>query len=181
MRWIQLAVIAGVLALAAAGVAMLRAHWVGVGARGVQAAWDAQQTADRAAAAENAAELQRIARLDQTRKQEQADRIAHDQDQRLAALALSAGRTAARNRSLLGTIAALNGRVAELSRSGADAGACTVADAHAVTARNLLGQCSSRYAAMADRAGELASQVIGLQQYAQLCQGERTPELARER
>lgn len=177
----QLVAVASVLALAAVGVAMLRAHWVGVGAQGVQAAWDAQIAADRAAAAENAAELQRIARLDQTRKQEQADRIAHDQEQRLAALALSAGRTAARNRSLLGTIAALNGRVAELSRSGADAGTCAIADAHAVTARNLLGQCSSRYAAMAERAGELASQVIGLQQYAQLCQGTRMSELPGER
>lgn len=165
----KLAILAVALGLIALGIGRVRGHWIGVGEQRVQARWDAQAERDRAAAAENAAELERIARLAEVRKQTEAERIAREQEARLSGLAQRADAVDARNRGLLGTIAALNGRVRELSRATAHAGAAAVVDDPAVIARELLGQCSSRYAAVAADAGRLASQVMGLQQYAGLC------------
>lgn len=174
--WVKFAIVALAMALAAGGVVALRGHWVSQGEQRIRKEWVAQDEHNARIAAENAAELQRLARRAETLKQEEAERIARDQETRLARLAKHAGVVDARNRSLLNTIAALNARDRELSRARADASAGPVADGAAATARELLGQCSSRYAAVAAEAGRLASQVIGLQQYARMCHGQVLPE-----
>lgn len=61
--------------------------------------------------------------------------------------------------SLLNTNAALNNR----AETGGSAEAVARANADAKLARDLLGECASRYQDMAGEAGELAAQVIGLQ------------------
>jgi hypothetical protein len=73
---------------------------------------------------------------------------------------------AAANAGLRGTVAGLLGDIAT-SNSQPQAGDTTQAiaraNAEAKTARELLGECASRYAEVAGEAGELAKQVIGLQ------------------
>ena len=63
------------------------------------------------------------------------------------------------------------------------AGTCPAADAEAdeaAKARELLGRCSVRYAAMGKRASELASQVIGLQDHVVVVQPEAAALLEEE-
>lgn len=170
MSWGRIAIIAAVLAIAGAGVLMVRANWMAEGGAKVQQRWDAQVSADRAAAAENALELQRIARRDETRRQEANERIARELKTRNAGLVQRARTADARNRELLDTIDALNARDLAMPSASADASSGSGPDGAAIAARNLLGQCSSRYVAVAADAARYASQVIGLQQYATLCQ-----------
>ncbi|WP_422097007.1 DUF2514 domain-containing protein [Variovorax sp.] len=177
MNWLRLAVAAVVLAAATAGVLMVRANWIAEGGATVQQRWDAQVSADRAAAAENALELQRIARRDESRKQEQNERIARELQDRNARLSVRAGALDARNRELLGAIAALDADVAAVPGTAADAGAPAGPDGPAITAREVLGRCVVRYGAVAQDAARSASQLIGLQQYvATVCHPARTSE-----
>jgi len=166
--WLRLVVPVVLIALAVAAVAALRSHWVGLGSERVQQRWSAQVADDTAAAATHTAELQRLLRADETRKQLQAERIAHENALREKNLRVRVERAGARNRSLLDTIAALNAASA-VPGAGADAGTATVADGGADIARELLGQCSSRYTAVAADADRYADQVTGLQGYAALC------------
>ncbi len=63
--------------------------------------------------------------------------------------------------------ASLRDQIAELERRPVPKDSGTAAYAHeASTARGLLGQCSDRYRALDERAKELGSQVVGLQEYA---------------
>ncbi len=165
MSWIRLAIVAAVLGIVGTGVLMVRGHWIAQGSAEVQKRWDDQVQTDRATAAENALELQRIARRDETRKQEANERISRDLKTRNAGLVQRARTTDARNRELLDTIAALNARDLAMPSAGADAGPGSGPDGAAIAARNLLGQCSSRYIAVAADAARYASKVIGLQQY----------------
>ncbi|WP_422099108.1 hypothetical protein [Variovorax sp.] len=173
MSWFRLALIAIVVALAGTGLLMVRAHWLAEGGAKVQQRWDARDAADSAAAAANALELQRLARRSETLKQQQTERIARDLQDRNALLAHRNGTLDARNRELLGTIAALDADDAALDAvpgAPAHAGAPRAADGRAAVAREVLGRCSGRYAAVATDAARFASQVIGLQQYATVCQ-----------
>lgn len=170
MNWLRLAIVAAVLAAAGAGMLMVRSHWIAEGRAEVQQRWTAQDEANRTAAAENALELQRIARRDETRRQEANERIARELKTRNAGLVQRARTADARNRELLDTIDALNARDLAMPSASADASSGSGPDGAAITARNLLGQCSSRYVAVAADAARYASQVIGLQQYATLCQ-----------
>ncbi|MBF9263578.1 DUF2514 domain-containing protein [Paracidovorax cattleyae] len=163
------------------GVEAWQSHLIAKGdARGaarVQAAWrietarrdkaDADAAAD---AAHNQAEQERIARAAEQSKQQEVERVARDQAQREGALRQSLALATSRNRSLLDTIATLNARDAvQLSGTATDAGSAALADA-ARTARELLGQCSSRYTAVAANADRLANQVKGLQDFVRAVQ-----------
>lgn len=170
MTWLRLALIAAVVGLATAGMLAIRAHFVGQGRTEVQQRWDAQAAADRAAAAEHTSELERLARRDGARKQQEAERIAREQQALIADLSSRARRADARSRQLRDTITALNARDRALSGAGADARAAGGADGAAIVARELLGRCSERYTAVAADAGRYAAQVIGLQKYATMCQ-----------
>lgn len=141
------------------------------GADRVQTMWntaDAKRLADQKTAeaqtAMQRADAEMAARQAEQIKQQQAERNARDQAQRESALQATAVATAARNRSLLGTIAELDARNAELSRTVADARVTALA-LEANTARQLLGSCSSRYSAVAAEADGYRSQVIGLQDF----------------
>lgn len=135
-----------------------------LGAAGVQAQWDAANGKAAAKNATAAAKAERVAREDETLKQTQAERIAREQANREDAQRTRALRAEQRNRSLLDSIEDLNARNAELSRTTEDA--ATRALAHeATTARQLLGQCSSRYTAVAGTADQLRDQVTGLQDF----------------
>lgn len=171
MTWLRTA---GYLVLAAAlawAVLATRAHLVGVGEQRVQTRWDAQVKEDRRAAAENALELERLARALEARRQAKAEEIAREQASIAANLRTAVDRALQRNRGLLGTIKKLNDRDAELSRAAANAGAGPRPDGAAAEARELLGECSTRRRELAAEAGSLAGQVIGLQRYAAICQG----------
>lgn len=170
MNWLRLALIGVVLTAAGAGVLKVRSHWIAEGSAEVQQRWDEQVKTDRATAAENALELQRIARRDETRRQEANERIARELKTRNAGLVQRARTADARNRELLDTIDALNASDLAMPSASADASSGSGPDGAAITARKLLGQCSSRYVAVAADAARYASQVIGLQQYATLCQ-----------
>lgn len=78
----------------------------------------------------------------------------------------NAKKLAAVNARLSGTVAGLRDDIAALNnrtQAGDATEASARAYAEAKTARELLGECSSRYTALAGEAGELAKQVIGLQ------------------
>lgn len=75
---------------------------------------------------------------------------------------------AAANAGLRGTVAGLLSDIAALNsqpKAGDATEASTGTDDAAKTARDLLGECTSRYSAVAGEAGELAKQVVGLQGY----------------
>ena len=174
-------VIAAVLLTLAAvfGVRAWNAHLVAQGnaegaarVRGEWATADAKRQAAESAVAAQAqaesAERQRRAREEDQLKQEQAERIAREQAKREAVKQAALDRAESRNRGLLGAIADLNARAAAaaaaMSGAGQDPGAVALIG-QASTARELLGQCSSRYTAVAANADGLRSQVIGLQDF----------------
>jgi hypothetical protein len=73
---------------------------------------------------------------------------------------------AAANAGLRGTVAGLLGDIATLNSrpKASDATEASArADGDAQVARELLGECASKYSELAGEAGELAKQVIGLQ------------------
>jgi hypothetical protein len=139
------------------------------GAARVQAAWG---EAERERALQLVA-AQEEARRQETEKQRKTEEIAHAQAQREAALQARLARTDAARRSLLDTIADLDARDgAAVSAAAADSGAAAFAG-QASVARELLGQCAGRYAAVAAAADGLRSQVTGLQEWAhQVCHGD---------
>lgn len=142
------------------------------GATRVRTEWktaDLKRQADemeaRAKASQQQAEAERQAREAQQIKNREAERIANVQAQREEGLRYALARSDARNRGLLNTIERLNARPL-VDVSGAAPSACSTALAHeASTARELLGQCSSRYTALGSEADGLRVQVMGLQDY----------------
>lgn len=164
--------IAAVLALGAVFAvqgwkAHIHAQGDAAGAARVQKLWDAD-TARRDAdtlAAHLAA--QQVLRTQEAALQQKAERIAHETAQREAQLRAAVAAADARVRSLHTTIAQLNANAAALADlPGPGTGACTTAHPDAATtARELLGACSERYAAVAGTADQLADQVMGLQDY----------------
>lgn len=174
-----------------AGVRAWNAHLIALGdaqgAQRVRTEWqtaDARRRADElqawAEAAQRQARAEAAAREEEQAKQIQAERIAREQAQREGALRAALGRADARNRSLLDTIAQLNAQLDtdanDVPGTGPGAGAAALADA-ARTARDLLGNCSRRYAAVAADADRLAIQVTGLQDFVRTVAA-TTPESA---
>ncbi|MBN9477396.1 MAG: hypothetical protein ABS43_03700 [Bordetella sp. SCN 67-23] len=127
----------------------------------VRAEWQQEKDRQAAAAKEQQAERERAARAEDSSRATEAERIANEQAEREEADKARAAATAARERSLLNTIAALNQRAAELS-SGAEDPRVAAFAREATTARGLLGECTARYRAVADDANQLRGQVIGL-------------------
>ena len=164
--------IAAVLALGAVFTvqgwkAHIYARGDAAGAARVQQQWDAD-TARRDAdtlAAHLAA--QQVLRTQEAVLQQKAERIAHETAQREAQLRAAGAAADARVRSLHTTIAQLNANAGALADvPGTSAGACAAAHPDAAaTARELLGACSQRYAAVAAAADQLGGQVTGLQDY----------------
>lgn len=130
--------------------------------------------------ADNARELQeRQALIDKQRSEreqeqrmaraaEEKDREQSQREEDLRRRAVAAERAAD---GLRGTIARLDAE----SRARRGAGTCAAAEREAdaaATARGLLAACSGRYTALAAHAGELASQVIGLQDHIVVVQPE---------
>lgn len=154
-----------VTALLALGVRGWNAHLIAQGdergAARVLAEWDAWMAKNAAIAERQRADAERTARAKETAKQQEAERIARDQAQREASRRAAVDSLNARNRSLLGSIAALNARLADLSGAATDPRLAAVAR-EAATARELLGSCSVRYAAVAADADGLRDQVNGL-------------------
>lgn len=164
----SLALIVAVLAVLA-GVVIGVDHWSksliakgdAQGAERVHAAWG---NAERERALQLVAD-QEQARRDEAEKQRTSEGIAHEKAQREAALQLRLARSTAAHRGLLDTIADLNARNAELSEASQDARVAALAR-EAATARELVGECSSRRREVAAAATELRDQVIGLQAFA---------------
>lgn len=158
------------------GVQLWNAHLIAKGdAQGadrVRTEWNTantQRQADEAKARMEAAQKRAIAEVaerDQEKaKQIEAERIAREQAQREQAQSAALAAAESRNRSLHTTIAQLNANAAaRLSSPGPQS--CTAADIDAATtARELLGECSSRYTALGGIADRLSGQVTGLQDY----------------
>ena len=135
------------------------------GAQRVHSEWKAAEAKREGEAARLQAENERSERTKEQAKQQEAERIAREQLQREQAMRRAIADADARNRSLHTTIAQLNAdAAARLSTAGPQS--CTTADIDgATTARTALGQCSSRYTAVAGVADQLAGQVAGLQDY----------------
>ncbi len=168
--------IAAVLALSAVlSIQVWNAHLIAQGdeqgAKRVRGEWTDAVNKQQAEAALAKAEAERQAREEETRKQKEAERIAREQVQREATWRAAIDRANARNSSLLNTIADLNARdAARLSEAGTHPGSDADIDA-TTTARQLLGQCSQRYTAVAADADALAAKVTGLQDYVRVMHG----------
>ena len=171
--------IAVVLTLGAVmGVQLWNQHLIAKGdtqgAERVRTEWntaDTKRLATEATARMEAAQKRAVAeeaeRTKEQAKQQEAERIAHEQAQREQAQSAALAAAESRNRSLHTTIAQLNANAAALADvPGTSAGACAAPGPDAAaTARELLGACSQRYAAVAAAADQLGGQVTGLQDY----------------
>ena len=138
-------------------------HYVRKGVQQERAAWQERETKRLKAEAEARLAAEQKARAEETRKAKETDRVAKEQAQREAHLRAAADTATRRVGSLQHTIQALNERDRRRNLS-AHPDAAALAD-EAARARELLGQCSGRYTAVAANAAEHAAQVIGLQDY----------------
>ncbi len=121
------------------------------GASRVQAAWDRQEAGrSEATARDNATRFRN------------AERIAHEDAERTAARAAHDAAAAAAVRSLRAEIARLGARPDPYPAGDAGLAACA---REAATARELLGEGSGRYLAVAAAADGLRDQVVGLQAF----------------
>ena len=160
---------------AAAVLAVLGAFW-GYGhhqkQRGqaeIQAKFDAyisKQTADTLKASIDNQEISLL-------KQRAADRSRQNDYENAKKLAAANAGLRGANASLHDTIAAFNSPAQAGDATEASAGT----DDAAKVARELLGECASRYSALAGEAGELAKQIIGLQGFIQAALFDEAPSL----
>ena len=177
--WLRVALYAALISALVAGLDAWRQRLITKGqeqgAARVHAEWQAadNQRLQREKAAQAQAATARLAaeqeaRRNEQARQHQAERIAHETAQREESLRTALTRADAHNRGLLNTIAQLNKRTAasgiDLPGAAAPA-AATACISEAATARQLLGQCSERYGAVAADAEQLRIQVIGLQDW----------------
>lgn len=163
-------ILSGGLAVALIAVLLfLRWHWIGVGQDRVQARWDAQVQQQQTIAANRQAELLREARAKESQLNKSNERINLDYVQREGIANNHSDAAIAANHSLQQSIANTASH-SGLPASGQNSCTCSAAYADAAKARQLLGECSSEYTALAATADRLANQVIGLQQYAVMCQ-----------
>lgn len=166
------ALMAAVLALGAVVAvqdwnAHVYAQGEAAGAARVQQLWDTDTTRRNADTLAAHLAAQQALRAQEAAYQQEAERIAHETAQREAQLRAAGAAADARVRSLHTTIAQLNANAAALAQLPSDsAQACTTTHLDAATtARELLGACSQRYAAVAAEAEHLSAQVTGLQDY----------------
>lgn len=163
------------VALLAWGTWTLRTHWMSAGRAEVQAQWDKQKEQDAATNAQESAAQAAAALAADRLKATQNEGISHEDAQYTQKLESSNARLSAANRGLLDTIARLNtqqrGSGTNLSPSAGTGGE---PDDAAAVARELLGQCSSRYTAMAATSGDLARQVIGLQAWTRMARNDNS-------
>lgn len=133
-------------------------HQKAKGRAEVQAAWDAHQA--QQVAAQATADRERAAEA--FHQQRNVDRSRENDLKIQQAKAVADAGLRAERARLLAAVAA---RPADdhPAGPGGDAAPGAGADDAAAIARQLLGECSSRYAEVADEAGRLAGQVIGLQ------------------
>lgn len=121
------------------------------GAARVQAAWDRQE-----------AERSEATARDNATRFRNAERIAHEDAERTAARAARDAAAAAAVRGLRAEIARLAARPGPYPAGDAGLAACA---REAATARELLGEGSGRYLAVAAAADGLRDQVVGLQAF----------------
>ena len=148
----------------------LREHWIGMGEERVQARWDAQVQQQQTAAARYEAVLLKQVRAKESQLNKTNERINHDyvareldKDARIADLLAELGRLQhALNNSAP--------RHCGVPATSSHARSSAAADDSPASAEQLLGECGQRYAELAAEAARLANQVIGLQQYAAMCQ-----------
>jgi Cu/Zn superoxide dismutase len=170
-----------VLALAlVAGFWALRAYYTAqgdaAGAARIQAAWDLQRANDSAAAEAERARRETLEREKERKAQVQAERIAHEKARREQDMQARVSAATAAERGLHTVIANQRAELAGLrAGAGADAGLAALAG-QASTGAELLGQCASRYLAVATAADGLRDQVGGLQQFAFGACGAARPE-----
>lgn len=159
MNWIRLGIALAIAVAISAGIAAVRAHWIGLGEARVQAQWDARNKADADLALQLAQERAR----DQAVTYRNAERTAHEHHRREAD---RAARLAVVERNLAGlrdAIAKLDAD--DLSAAAADPRVAAIAQ-RAAAARELLGSCAARFADVAGKAQRLADQVAGLRDFA---------------
>lgn len=164
-------ILSGGLAVALiAALLVLRWHWVGVGEDRVQARWDAQVQQQQTVAAKYEAALLKQVRAQESQLNKTNERINHDyvtreldKDARIADLLAELGR-------LQQSINNAAPRHCGVSACGGHTRASPAVDDSAASAEQLLGECGQKYTELAAEAARLANQVIGLQQYAVMCQ-----------
>lgn len=164
-------ILSSTLAVALIAVLLfLRWHWIGVGQERVQARWDAQVQQQQTAAARYETALLKQVRAQESQLNKTNERITHDyvtreldKDARIADLLAELGR-------LQHALANAAPRSCGVPTPGSNSRSGPATDDSAASAEQLFGECSQRYASVAAEAARLANQVIGLQQYAAMCQ-----------
>lgn len=159
-----------------AGISHLIAKGDAQGAQRVHAEWQTAEAKRMADVAQARLQAEAKARTAEQAKQNETERIAHEDAQREQAARTALAAADSRNRSLLTTIAQLNANAAAAKLSSPGAQSCTAAELDAGTAaRNALGECGSRYTALGGVADRLSNQVMGLQDYikANVLEGEK--------
>jgi len=163
-------ILSGGLAVALiAALLLLRWHWIGVGEERIQAKWDAQVQQLQTAAAKHEADLLKQIRTQESQLNKTNERINLDYAQREGIAVIHSDAATAANNSLQQSITSAAGHRG-LPTPGQDSCTCAAAYADAAKARELLGRCSAEYTALAATTDGLANQVIGLRQYAVMCQ-----------
>ncbi|WP_175716570.1 DUF2514 family protein [Burkholderia anthina] len=141
-----------------------RAYYIAAGEANVRAQWKQADDNRMREDAEAARRRETTERTKEQARQQEADRIAHEQANKEREQQARDQRAAATTRSLHATIDELNRQLVGVSGAGADAARFVLADGTRV-ARELLGSCAERYRAMAADADGLRDQVDGLQSF----------------
>lgn len=138
----------------------------------VRLQWAADTTQRNALALQEWQRAQTAVRAQEAAWRQENERITYDFTQREAALRAAVAAAGVEQQRLRDAIAQLNAAagVADLPGAAPAPGPSGGADA-AATARELLGQCSGEYAAVAAAADALTAQVLGLQDWVRLVQG----------
>ena len=180
--WLLIGKVVGVLLLAAAVTQGVRSCQEGlreegrVEVRGKWIAADNQRKADKREALITKQKAERNEEQRMALAAEEKNREAFRREEILLDRALAAERSAD---GLRGTIARLD----SASRSRRAEGSCPAAEREAdeaQTARGLLGACVGRYRELGQAAGELASQVTGLQDHVVVVQPEAAQLLTKD-
>ncbi|VFR54501.1 Exonuclease SbcC [plant metagenome] len=162
----------GAVALAIGlGLLYMRSHYIYVGEATVQARWDQAENKRKAAQAKlqadatmRAAQLEREEREKDQLKQQEAERVAHEQAERDRAQAARDKQSAATVRGLRATIARLNAELDRMPGADQDTERGALADGTR-TARELFGSCAGRYSEVASDTDRYRDQVVGLQAF----------------
>lgn len=151
----------------------LRSYWIAEGASRVQAQWDAQIQELIQATASHERELWNdyIAQDSQLKNQNERNNLSDYE--RTQTMLAHINELESAHSSMQRTIAQQRAQLRELSTRATNASTCPASDEPAPSAWDVLAACSTEYTGVATDAEQLATQVAGLQQYAQLCQQPR--------